>query len=60
VDSLQPGAVLAASLAASTAAIRDWAESGGKEDLTELIGHAFDALRAEFAAQSPAAQYQEA
>lgn len=54
MDSLQPGAVITASLAASTAAIRHWAESGGKEDLTELLGHAFDALRAEFAAQSSA------
>jgi hypothetical protein len=51
VDSLHPRDLVAASLAASTSAIRTWAESGGTEDLTELMGRAFDALRAEFAAQ---------
>lgn len=44
--------VFAASVEASTSAIRKWAASGGQEDLLELMGQAFDALRAEFAAQS--------
>jgi hypothetical protein len=41
--------MIAASLVASTAAIRRWAESGGEEDLTDLMSQAFDALRLEFA-----------
>lgn len=44
--------IFAASVAASTSAIRQWADSGGKQDLLELMGQAFDALRAEFSAQS--------
>jgi hypothetical protein len=49
VDSLHRD-VVAASLAASTSAIRNWTESGGKEDLRELMNLAFDALRAELGA----------
>lgn len=44
--------VFAASVAASTSAIRQWADSGGTQDLLELMSQAFDSLRAEFAAQS--------
>lgn len=44
--------IFAASVAASTSAIRQWADSGGTQDLLELMGQAFDALRAEFATQS--------
>lgn len=43
-------AIIAASLAASVAVIRHWAESGGTEDLAELMTQAFDALRLEFGA----------
>jgi hypothetical protein len=50
VDSLHPRDVVAASLAASSAAIRKWTESGGQEDLPKLMAQAFDALRVEFAA----------
>lgn len=50
VDSQQTRTVAAASLAASAAAIRKWVESGGTEDLAELMSRAIDALRAEFAA----------
>lgn len=43
--------MFAASVAASTSAIRQWADSGGTQDLLELMSQAFDALRVEFAAQ---------
>lgn len=49
VHPLRSRAMIAASLVASTAAIRRWAESGGEEDLTDLMSQAFDALRLEFA-----------
>lgn len=50
VDSQHTRTVAAASLAASANAIRKWVESGGKEDLADLMTLAFDALRAEYAA----------
>jgi hypothetical protein len=50
VDSQQTRTVAAASLTASAGAIRKWLESGGKEDLADLMSRAFDALRAEYAA----------
>ena len=50
VDSQQTRTVAAASLTASASAIRKWLESGGTEDLADLMSRAFDALRAEYAA----------
>ena len=50
VDSQQTRTVAAASLTASAGAIRKWLESGGTEDLADLMSRAFDALRAEYAA----------
>jgi hypothetical protein len=44
--------MFAASVAASTSAIRQWADSGGTQDLLELMNHAFDSLRAELAGQA--------
>ncbi|GAA2184748.1 TetR family transcriptional regulator [Micromonospora lupini] len=45
--------VVAAALAATTEAIRYWAESNGADDLRHLINEAFDALRAELTHEAP-------
>ncbi|MEU7923683.1 TetR family transcriptional regulator [Micromonospora sp. NPDC049107] len=46
-DRLRLRVLVAAALAATTEAIRYWAESNGADDLRHLINEAFDALRAE-------------